>query len=279
MFAKEVAMKAAVLNVLKSSAVFSALCSSVFACGPGGGGYGGYGGGYGGYGGGYSSNYYPTSDYSSTPAPVVQRPVPVVKTKKVVARPAVKTQAPAAKLQVAKTPAIPVARISAAPAEDDAPVGNLRLAPAVADDEIEEKPAVLNPEISKPEPPKVADDSEVKEVEPADLGDSDEQVADESPISDAMKGLLGTWRAVSRQGEGSLATIELQLNDNGTAQLTTPGKDGKTSTTTRKANFDNQELKLVGGDKDISLGKLVESDARQMVLDRGGRQVTFVRVN
>jgi hypothetical protein len=268
-------MKAAILNVLKSSAVFSALCSSVVACGPGGGGYGGYGGGYGGYGGGYSNNYYPSNDYSSD-----YSSAPVVTTKKVVAaRPAVKKQAPAAKLQVAKTPAVPVARISEAPAEDDAPVGNLRLAPEVADDEIEEKPAALKPEVSKPEPPKVADDSEVKEVEPADLGESKEQAAEVSPISDAMRALLGTWRAVSRQGEGSLATIELQLNDNGTAQLTTPDKNGKTSTTTRKANFDNQELKLTGGDKDISLGKLVESDARQMVLDRGGRQVTFVRVN
>lgn len=269
-------MKAALLNVLKSSAVFSALCSSVVACGPGGGGYGGYGGDYGGYGGGYSSNYYPSSDYSSD-----YSSAPVITTKKVVAaRPAVKkNRPPLAKLQPEKTPAIPVARISEAAPEDDAPVGNLRLAPTVADDEIEEKPAVLKPEVLKPEPPKVAEDSEVKEVEPADLGDSEEQVAEESPISDAMKGLLGTWRAVSRQGEGSLATIELQLNDNGTAQLTTPGKDGKTSTTTRKANFDNEELKLTGGDKDISLGKLVESDARQMVLDRGGRQVTFVRVN
>jgi hypothetical protein len=269
-------MKAAFLNVLKSSAVV--------ACGPGGGGYGGYGGGYGGYSDGYSSgdssDYYSSSDYSSTPAHVVKRPAPVVTTKKVVAaRPAVKTQAPVAKLQPTKIPAVPVARISEVPAEDDAPVGNLRLAPAVADDEIEVKPAVLKPEVSKPEPPKVADDSEVKEVETANIDDSKTEVAEESPISDAMKGLLGTWRAVSRQGEGSLATIELQLNDNGTAQLTTPGKDGKTSTTTRKANFDNQELKLVGGDKDITLGKLVESDARQMVLDRGGRQVTFVLVN
>ena len=234
-------MNATIKNVLKSSIAFSALCSSVVACGPGGG------------GGGYNSN----NSYRSSN---VQRPF-------VTARPAVQTQTASA-LQ-STTPVAPVARISEVSATEP-PVAKIQLASAV-----EEKPAV-KPEVKKPEPPK--DDSELKNTLDAINGGSDE-VADKSPISDAMKGLVGTWMAVARQGEGELSTIELQLDDNGTAKLTVPGKDGKNNTTTRKVNFDNKELKLIGGDSDITLGKLVEFDARQMVLDRDGRQMTFVRPN
>jgi len=200
--------------------------------------------GPGGGGGGYNSNnsYRPSN---------VQRPV--------FTRPAVQTQT---------APVAPVGHISEV--SDSAPVGNIQLAGST-----EDKP-VVKPEVKKPEPPK--DDSELKNSLDALNGGSDE-VADKSAISDAMKGLVGTWMAVARQGEGELSTIELQLDDNGTAKLTVPGKDGKTKTTTRKVNFDNKELKLTGGDSDITLGKLVEFDARQMVLDRDGRQMTFVRPN
>jgi hypothetical protein len=59
--------------------------------------------------------------------------------------------------------------------------------------------------------------------------------------------------------------------------LTVPGADGKTSTTTRKIEIENKELKLTGGDADVTLGKLVEFNSRQMVLERAGGQVTFVR--
>lgn len=98
-----------------------------------------------------------------------------------------------------------------------------------------------------------------------------------SKIADAIKGLVGTWLAVSRQGNGELSTVELQLDDHGWAKLTVPGADGKPSTTTRKVEFENSELKLTGADADVMLGKLVEFDARQMVLERSGGQVTFVR--
>ena len=83
--------------------------------------------------------------------------------------------------------------------------------------------------------------------------------------------------AVSRQGNGELSTVELQLDDNGWAKLTIPGADGKPSTTTRKVEFENSELKLTGAEADVMLGKLVEFNARQMVLERSGGQVTFVR--
>ena len=83
--------------------------------------------------------------------------------------------------------------------------------------------------------------------------------------------------AVSRHGDGELSTVELQLDDHGWAKLTVPGADGKPSTTTRKVEFENNELKLTGADADVILGKLVAFNSRQMVLERSGGQVTFVR--
>lgn len=98
-----------------------------------------------------------------------------------------------------------------------------------------------------------------------------------STIADGLKGLVGTWMAVARHGDGELTTIELQLDKSGWAKLTVPGADGKPSTTTRQVEFNNGEIKLTGADADLALGKLVESSSRQFVLDRADGQVTFVR--
>jgi hypothetical protein len=100
---------------------------------------------------------------------------------------------------------------------------------------------------------------------------------DTSKLPDAIKGIAGTWLAVSRQGDGELSTVELQLDDHGWAKLTVPGSDGKPSTTTRKVEVENSEIKLTGADADVLLGKLVDFNSRQMVLERSGGQVTFVR--
>ncbi len=98
-----------------------------------------------------------------------------------------------------------------------------------------------------------------------------------STIADGLKGLVGTWMAVARHGDGELTTIELQLDKSGWAKLTVPGADGKPSTITRQVEFNNDEIKLTGADADLALGKLVESSSRQFVLDRADGQVTFVR--
>ena len=139
--------------------------------------------------------------------------------------------------------------------------------------------------VAKTEPVEVAKPTEnTDEVLASTKAAIEEKLAsldkvEETPeeISEGLKGLVGTWMAVSRQGDGELSTVELQLNDNGWAKLTVPGSDGKSSTTTRKAELDNNELKLTGGDAEISLGKLVDFNSRQMILERSGSQVTFVR--
>ncbi|MEX2169135.1 MAG: hypothetical protein WD851_07480 [Pirellulales bacterium] len=101
---------------------------------------------------------------------------------------------------------------------------------------------------------------------------------EEANIDPALAGLVGTWSAVSRYGDGELTTVELQFDDRGWAELTVPAADGKRSTIKRRASLEDNELKLSGPDEQtLSLGKLIELDSRQLILERTGRQITFVR--
>jgi hypothetical protein len=162
-------------------------------------------------------------------------------------------------------PSAPQARLTVVPAAQVS-TGNLQIASPVKTDS-ESKNTVREVPTTDTTP---ADATASAKPAPA-------PVPAPSKIDDAIKGLVGTWMAVSRQGNGELSTVELQLDDNGWAKLTVPGADGKPSTTSRKVEFENSELKLTGEDADVMLGKLVEFNARQMVLERSGGQVTFVR--
>lgn len=122
---------------------------------------------------------------------------------------------------------------------------------------------------SKPEP-KLADVA-IPAIE------SDSAKEKTAAIDDALKGLVGTWKAVARHGDGELTTVELQLDDRGWAELTVPGADGARSTIKRRVELKNEELKLTSPDSELSLGKLITFNTRQMVLERSGGQVTFVR--
>jgi hypothetical protein len=101
--------------------------------------------------------------------------------------------------------------------------------------------------------------------------------ATEEQIDPALKGLVGTWLAVARHGDGELATVELQLDDRGWAKLTVPGADGKPSTLERRVKLEDDVLKLTGPEAEVILGQLIESNSRQLVLARNDSQVTFVR--
>ena len=97
-------------------------------------------------------------------------------------------------------------------------------------------------------------------------------------LSARFAGLVGVWKAVARRANGELTTVELHLDNGGWAELTVPGSDGKPSTTKSRVNVENDELKLKGSDKVVSLGKLLEFNSRQMVLERAEGRVTFVRL-
>ena len=129
-------------------------------------------------------------------------------------------------------------------------------------------------------PPK-QDDSKLAKTLNSIESKSDEAVADvsaaEEEIDPALKGLVGRWLAVARHGDGELTTVELQLDDRGWAQLTVPGADGKPSTLERRVKLEDDVLKLSGPEAELVLGRLIESNSRQLVLARNDNQVTFVR--
>lgn len=103
-------------------------------------------------------------------------------------------------------------------------------------------------------------------------------VADEPILDERIAQLAGTWKAVARRGAGELTTIELVLDNRGHAELTVPGSDGKPSTTKSRANLENEELRLTGSGKVVSLGRLVDVTDRQMVLQLTEGTMTFVRL-
>ena len=123
----------------------------------------------------------------------------------------------------------------------------------------------------------VVSEGSVSDVKPAVVDDATGVSNDTASLDAALKGLVGTWTAVARQGDGELTTVELQLDDRGWAKLTVPGTDGTRSTIKRRVEFNNEEIKLTGPDAELLLGKLVSFNSRQMVLERAGGQVTFVR--
>lgn len=103
-------------------------------------------------------------------------------------------------------------------------------------------------------------------------------VADEPELDARIAQLAGAWKAVARRGAGELTTIELVLDNRGSAELTLPGADGQPATTKSRANFQNEELRLTGTGRVVSLGKLVDLNDRQMVLQLTEGTMTFVRL-
>jgi hypothetical protein len=116
-----------------------------------------------------------------------------------------------------------------------------------------------------------------KSTEPTNVESAPALDSNTSTINEALKGLVGTWKAVARRGDGELTTVELRLDDRGWAELTVPDADGKPSTIKRRAELNGDELKLTGPDAELLLGQLIDVNSRQMVLARASGQVTFVR--
>jgi hypothetical protein len=93
----------------------------------------------------------------------------------------------------------------------------------------------------------------------------------------ALVPLLGMWKAVARDADGQLTTIELKLDANGWATLVMPSENGGTTSVERRVALENGELKLNGENSSVTLGKLANADANRLTLERPNGQVTFVR--
>lgn len=89
--------------------------------------------------------------------------------------------------------------------------------------------------------------------------------------------LVGLWKAVAKDAEGQLTTIELKLDANGWATLVMPTEDGGKTSVERRVAVENGELKLSNESSTVTLGKLASADANRLTLERDNGQITFVR--
>lgn len=95
----------------------------------------------------------------------------------------------------------------------------------------------------------------------------------ESRMPSIANELIGNWSAVARSPDGGLATLEIQLDDRGWGKLVVPGSDGKPASYYR-IFVEGNTLKVIS---EVTVGKVVEVDSRQLVIEHHGETVTAVR--
>ena len=112
-----------------------------------------------------------------------------------------------------------------------------------------------------------------------DLFDSavggDEGLVD-SPVPNDLQPLLGLWEAVTRDANGELNRILLDLRADGTAEMQVPSAGGGQVTIEREFAVEEGVFKLTG-ETDIILGNVLEAESDKVVLDRSGAEITFLR--
>ena len=100
----------------------------------------------------------------------------------------------------------------------------------------------------------------------------------ESEAPNKLAPLLGLWEAATQDAEGNVTRILLNLNADGSAEMTVPTATGGKVTLERDFAIDAEgTFKLTGGSSELVLGNVVEAGAEKVVLDRGGAKITFLR--
>jgi len=170
---------------------------------------------------------------------------------------------PAAEVAPAAAPVAPPATTAVSPAPIDTP------APAVATPAA--PPADLPPGLDAADP--VAPVSTAPAGLPAGLPD-----AAATTISPELKPLVGLWRSVSTKADGSQEITEVNLKQNGVADVTIDSTiNGKTSLTGTAAVQDGNLNLLQAGDKSVTLGKVLVAQADKVQLQRGNETLTLTR--
>ncbi len=123
-------------------------------------------------------------------------------------------------------------------------------------------------------------EAEIAEESLQDLfDDAASQVAagEESKVPNELQPLLGFWEAVTRDAEGNVTRILMNLKPDATAELTVPTANGGQVKIERDFAVDNGVFKLTDGDKELILGNVVEAGAEKVVLGREDGNITFLR--
>ena len=97
-------------------------------------------------------------------------------------------------------------------------------------------------------------------------------------VPNELAPLLGLWEAATQDAEGNVTRILLNLNADGTAEMTVPTATGGKVTLEREFAIDAEgTFKLTGGSSELVLGEVLEAGADKVVLDRSGARITFLR--
>lgn len=98
-----------------------------------------------------------------------------------------------------------------------------------------------------------------------------------SKVPNELQPLLGLWEAVTKTADGQLSRILLNLNADGTAEMTVPTAAGGEVKINREFAVAEGEFKLTDGESELVLGGVLEAGAEKVVLDRNGAKITFLR--
>lgn len=99
----------------------------------------------------------------------------------------------------------------------------------------------------------------------------------EPAVPNELQPLLGLWEAVTRDADGQLNRILLDLNEDGTAEMTVPTAGGGQVKIEREFAVEDGVFKLANDNGELVLGNVVEAGADKVVLERGGANITFLR--
>lgn len=92
-----------------------------------------------------------------------------------------------------------------------------------------------------------------------------------------LEALLGLWEAATRDADGNAQRLLLNLNADGSAELTVPTAGGGETRIERSFQIEDGAFKLVDGASELVLGNLIEADADRVVLERPEGRITLTR--
>ena len=88
---------------------------------------------------------------------------------------------------------------------------------------------------------------------------------------------MGSGHPIPLHINDRVSRILLNLNADGTAEMTVPTGTGGKVTLEREFAIEDGVFKLTSGSSELVLGNVMEAEADKVVLDRGGAKITFLR--
>lgn len=97
-----------------------------------------------------------------------------------------------------------------------------------------------------------------------------------SKVPNELQPLIGLWEAATMNANGEVNRILLNLNGDGTAEMTVPSAGCGQVSIEREFAVEEGVFKLTG-ETDLILGEVLEAGPEKVVLNRTGSKITFLR--